>query len=394
MADNIGRRINDTMLALVALEHRFDPYFRDAFDRAFQRPLAGMTQWLLRLTHNNRELRLCEEIALSEEDTIVAAIVDSMSRFTQREYSGRVAERAGNTKTYGVVRAEFRILEDIPVQFRKGIFEKAAVFPAWIRFAGPGPYWPPDSKDNGILSVGIKLMNVPGEKFLPDEKLTQDFLGISSPTFTTPNIQENLKLQHHIYAGTPVLYFLNPLDSHYLDMVMQALYARMNTSPLEVRYWSCVPFLLGERQAMKYAVRPCSKTRTRIPKNLPADYLRQAMAATLSSREVEFDFLVQPQTDPRRMPIEDASIEWPETLSPFTPVAKIKIPTQRFESPEADKFARELSFNPWHAIAAHRPLGNQNRARRIIYTELSRLRQSMSAEPHIEPTGRERFTET
>jgi hypothetical protein len=111
------------------------------------------------------------------------------------------------------------------------------------------------------------------------------------------------------------------------------------------------------------------------------------MAATLSSKDVEMDFLVQVQTDPRRMPIEDASIEWSERLSPFIPVAKITIPHQTFDTPERTLFARELAFNPWHAIADHRPLGNQNRARRAIYFELSRLRQSMNREPHVEPSA-------
>ena len=115
------------------------------------------------------------------------------------------------------------------------------------------------------------------------------------------------------------------------------------------------------------------------------------MAMALADREVELDFLLQTQTDPRRMPIEDASIEWPERLSPFVPVARITIPRQRFDSPEQLAFAGELSYNPWHAVADHRPLGNQNRARRLIYTQLSQLRQSMNHQPHIEPTGNEVF---
>ena len=72
------------------------------------------------------------------------------------------------------------------------------------------------------------------------------------------------------------------------------------------------------------------------------------MAKTLSQTDVELDFLIQLQTDFKRMPIEDASIEWPERLSPFVPVAKITIPKQEFTSPEQMVFARELSFNPWH----------------------------------------------
>ena len=262
-------------------------------------------------------------------------------------------------------------------------------YPAWIRFGGPGPLSPPDVADNGILSIGIKLMDVPGAKLMDDEQWTQDFSGISAPTFTTPNVVENLKLQKRIGAGTPVFYFINPFDSHLLDAMMQGLYSRMNTSPLEVQYWSCVPYLLGEGQAMKYAVRPRSAETTTVPWNPPDNWLRQSMRQTLEQREVVLDFLVQRQTDVRRMPIEDASIEWPERLSPFVPVATIRIPAQRFDSPEQLAFARKLSFNPWHAIADHRPLGNQNRARLVIYRELSRARQSMNREPHVEPTGAE-----
>ncbi|HYJ87909.1 MAG TPA: catalase family protein [Pyrinomonadaceae bacterium] len=394
MSTKFGPRVNEAILALVTLEHRVDPYFRDTFNKLFQRPLAEVAQLLLRLLHRNHETHLCQEIPIPGEEEITRKIKDHMARFTAREYAGRIAERAGNTKTYGVVRGEFQVREDIPPEFKKGIFAQPTRFPAWIRFGGPGPLSPPDVEDSGILSIGIKLMGVAGETFLPDETSTQDFTGISCPTFTTPNVVENVKLQRQIYARTPVFYFINPFDSHYLDMFMQGLYARMNTSPLEVRYWSCVPFLLGEGQAMKFSVSPCSKKKTRVPWNPPDDWLRQSMANTLSQTDVELEFSLQLQTDPRRMPIEDASIEWPERLSPFVPVANITIPKQSFDSPEQFVFARQLSYNPWHAVAAHRPLGNQNRARREIYSELSRLRQSMNHEPHLEPTGSEVFQAT
>ena len=391
MASNLGPRFNDFVLSLVTLEHRFDPYFRDAFNAVFQRPIVEVTQLLLRTLRKNHETRLCEEIPVPGEDTITVGIKDAMGQYMKREYAGRIAERGGNTKTYGVVRAEFRVLENIPPVYKHGVFAEPKTYPAWIRFGGPGPASPPDIEDSGILSIGIKLMGVPGEKLLDDEKATQDFSGISCPTFTTPNIVENLKLQKQIFARTPVFYFINPLDSHFGDMTMQGIYARMNRSPLEVRYWSCVPYLLGEGQAMKYSVTPTSGFKTKIPWNPPDDWLRQSMAQTLSRTDAEFDFSIQLQTDHKRMPIEDASIEWPERLSPFVTVAKIKIPKQEFTSEAQTKFARELSYNPWHCIAEHRPLGNQNRARYLIYSELSRLRQSMNNEPHIEPDGTEQF---
>ena len=54
-------------------------------------------------------------------------------------------------------------------------------------------------------------------------------------------------------------------------------------------------------------------------------------------------------------------------------------------------FAKNLSYNPWHAVPEHRPLGNQSRARRRMYWELSKFRQQMNAAPHVEPTGDETF---
>jgi hypothetical protein len=54
-------------------------------------------------------------------------------------------------------------------------------------------------------------------------------------------------------------------------------------------------------------------------------------------------------------------------------------------------FARQLSFNPWHTIAEHRPLGNQSRARKRMYAELLGVRQRMNRTTPIEPTGDEVF---
>ena len=390
--DRLKRSFCDALVALAKAERRVDPYFRDRFDRVAQRPLAAATQRLIGITRSDPEgLALAEERPIPGEEAIAAEIVECMSAFLRREYPHGGALRAGNTKTYGVVRGDLRVRNDVPPGYRHGVFQPGRAYPAWVRFAGPGPLAPPDPEDNGILSIGIKLMGVEGEKLMPDERRTQDLTGISAPTFTTPNVVENLKLQRQLLAGTPIWYFVNPLDSHLLDGVMQGLYARLNTSPLEVTYWSCVAYLLGEGQAMHYIVRPQSNARTPIPRPPGANYLREAMAATLAVREVRFDVLLQLQTDPWRMPIENASVRWSETESIPVAAAELVLPAQRFDSEAQLAFAGNLAYNPWHSVPEHRPLGNQNRARRTIYLELSRLRQEMDGEAHIEPTGDETF---
>ncbi|HEX5415001.1 MAG TPA: catalase family protein [Chloroflexota bacterium] len=387
----VEKRVSDLLVALVGLERRIDPYYRDTFDQLFQEPIASLVQAIINRSRRDDHLALGEEKVLPDEQKIAEAIAEQMAHFLHTHYQPGNAQRAGNTKTYGVARGTFEVRPDLPDHLRQGIFREARSYPAWVRFAGPGPLAPPDLDDNGILSIGIKVMAVPGDKLLDDEKSTQDFTGISAPTFTTPNVAENLKLQQWLGRGTPVLYFVHPRDPHLLDAIMQGLYARTQRNPLEARYWSCAAYRFGEDRAIQYTIKPRSGEQTAIPRRPGPNYLREAMARTLSRREVLFDFLVQFQTDAFRMPIEDASVVWPERLSPYLPVAQLRLPVQQFDSPRQLAFADNLSFNPWHSLAAHRPLGNQNRARRIIYLELSQLRQAMNGTAHLEPTGAEVF---
>ena len=108
-------------------------------------------------------------------------------------------------------------------------------------------------------------------------------------------------------------------------------------------------------------------------------------------RNVEFDIRLQLQTDPHLMPTENNAVLWPEKLSPRLSVATLRLPRQKFDSTAQIEFEKQLSYNPWHCIAEHRPLGNQSRARRRMYAELSKLRHTMNAVPHYEPTGDEVF---
>jgi len=396
MEQNMGvlRIIHEALFSLLKLERRFDPFFRPAFDALAQEPLARLIQALMNLRRKNGGLRPAEEKPLPEEAAFLDSIIADMTAYMHDHYNPGAYERGGNTKTHGVVRGEFIVRDDLPKELRKGVFAEPSTFRAWVRFGGPGPAAPPDIEDVGVLSIGIKLMGVPGPKLLEDEKFTQDFTGITTPIFTTPDVKENAKLQAASRKGLPLFYFINPFDSHLLDALMQGLWARTQSSPLETVYWSCVPYLLGEGKAMQYTVRPKSKGRSRVPRlplRPPDNYLREAMAATLARQDVEFDFLVQLQTDPHLMPIEHASVRWPERLSPFVPAATLRLPKQKFDSPAQLAFAHNLSYNPWHCLPEHRPLGNQNRGRYRIYQELSRLRQSMNNTPHREPTGDELF---
>ncbi|NJP10395.1 MAG: catalase family protein [Leptolyngbyaceae cyanobacterium RU_5_1] len=386
--------VSDTSLSLLQLERRFDPFFRPAFDALFRTPIARLTTALINLKRPNEGLKIAEEKLMPDEEAYLDSIVSTFEKQLRELWKPGGFERGGNTKTHGIVRGEFIVHEDLPAQFRHGIYAQPQTYRAWVRFSGPGPYVTPDIDDVGFMSMSIKLMGVPGPKLMEDEQFTQDMFGVSTPTFVTPDTQANAQLQIESLKNAQLFYFINCDRPHILDLIMQSLWIKTQSSPFEAPYFSCVPYLLGEGQAMQYSMFPKSRQRTPIPRlpfRPPDDYLRDAMVARLAEAEVEFDIRLQLQTDPYRMPIENSAVLWPERLSPRVSVATLRIPRQTFDSPAQLGFAKRLSYNPWHCIPEHRPLGNQNRARRRMYAELSKLRQRVNNVPHYEPTGDEVF---
>ena len=384
--------IVDTSTKVVQLERRFDLLFRPAFDATLRDPLARLITSLINRRRPPEALQLAEEKAQPGEDQHLQSIIDSFQQQLRLLWQPGRVERGGNTKTHGLVRGELIIHEGLPAHLRRGVFSEPRSFPAWVRFSGPGPYITPDIDDIGFMSISVKLMQVPGPKLMEDERYTQDFLGVCCPTFVTPDTRANAALQFASLQNATILYFLNPRDSHVLDLLMQGLWVKTQTSPLEAPYFSCVPYLLGEGQAMQYSFWPISDKRTRVPRlplRPPDDYLRQALMARLAQEDVNLEMRVQIQTDAHLMPIEDAGVLWPERLSPRVPVATLRLFRQSTSYEAQLALARKLIYNPWHCVAEHRPLGNQGRARRVMYSQLAALRQSMNAVAHEEPTGTE-----
>jgi hypothetical protein len=387
-------RLSDVLSLMVRIERRFDPFARPAFDALFRDGLTRLTTALINMQRSNEGLAIAEERPLPDEEAHLASIVSSFEKQMRGLWKPGGFERGGNTKTHGLVRGEFIVHDGLPPQFRHGIFARPQTFRAWVRFSGPGPYVTPDIDDVGFMSISIKLMGVPGAKLMEQERFTQDMFGVSPPTFVTPDTRANAQLQIESLKNAQLFYFLNFHRSHLLDLIMQGLWTKTQSSPLEAPYFSCVPYLLGEGQAMQYSVWPTSRKKTRIPRlpfRPPDDYLRNAMVASLAAGDVDLDFRVQLQTDPHLMPIENNGVLWPERLSPRVSVATLRLPRQTFTTPAQMEFARRLSYNPWHCLPEHRPLGNQGRARRRMYEQLSKLRQAMNAVEHYEPTGDEVF---
>ena len=296
-----------------------------------------------------------------------------------------IMRRDAHPKMHGLVQAQFTVEPDLPEVLSVGLFSEAKTYPAWIRFSNQSGTIQADSKGD-IRGMAIKLMQVSGEKLLEAEKdaQTHDFITISTDVFVTKDVKEFDELIKAVTGNLLQQALFFPLHPR----VGLNLYKSMRkfANPLQIRYFSTTPYLLGER-AVKYSVIPRIQNKDPIPTNPSDNYLREAMVAQLQNGDAVFDFCIQLQTDPKKMPIEDPGKLWDETLSPFHKVASIKIPSQVFSTPERDELGENLSFTPWHALPEHRPLGGVNRARKVIYDLISTFRHQKNNQPRTEPTG-------
>jgi hypothetical protein len=362
--------------SLLHLERRFEqPFLRPAFNYVLREPAARLLTALINLMRSRENVGLAEETPQPREEEDVQTMIDEMRRHLVRDFPVGGFERAGNTKTHGLVRGELTIRDNLPESFRHGLFATPKTYPCWVRFSGPGPHVEPDIDDVGFVSISVKVMGVVGEKLWDDEKHTQDFTSVCTPTFVTPDIKSNARLQYWSRRHMPTWYFLNFREPHVLDMLMQSLWNETQTNPLGATFYSCVPYLIGPGRAMQYSFWPKTAVYRKIPRlplRPPDNYLRDNMIRTLDETDVEFEMRIQLQTDPFLMPT-------------------LRIPRQKFDNPAQFAFTRNLRFNPWHCLPDHRPLGNQSRARKRMYDELAMFRQKMNAASHVEPTGNERF---
>jgi hypothetical protein len=302
--------------------------------------------------------------------------------------------RDAHAKHHGLVRAELSVRPGLPRELAVGVFREPRTFRAYVRFSNSVGHIGDDHEPQ-TRGMAIKLLGVEGDKILPEERneTTQDFVLLTHPQFPVADVFEYITFMNAVFSGKPVWFFLNglnPLRWRLREfLIVHGMRTQEVANPLTAQYFSATPFLLGER-AMKFSLRPIKEKdgaaqEERISDS--PDYLREAMARTLSQREASFEFLVQLRESDKD-PIEDPRIPW---RGPWQPVATLRIPRQPFQSPAQMAFAEHLSFTSWHSLPEHRPLGGVNRARRKVYQVISEHRHRENGVPRREPTGDESF---
>jgi hypothetical protein len=342
---------------------------------------------------NTAKLELGKEYPPLDEAAAIEIIeqINKQRLLANYQAGEKPIRRDAHAKHHGCVKGEFIVADNLPEAMKFGIFKQPGkIFTACIRFSNGSGKVQPDAKGDG-RGMAIKLLGVPDEKLLPDEKHTQDFVMMNSPVFFIRNLKDYIDFFTNLEAAgkLPLKFFfpgINPLQWRWHELAIAWSIQRQKiVSPLAIQYWSTTPYKLGN-SAIKFSAKPLiNRTYSNSPASSP-NYLREAMVEHLNSEEARFDFLVQFQTDAEKMPIEDPTIEW---KSHFDKVATIKIPPQSFTSTAQMEFCENLSYTPWHSLPEHQPLGGINRARKQIYESISQLRHQLNTVPRQEPTEEE-----
>lgn len=299
------------------------------------------------------------------------------------------ALRNVHAKSHALLRGEMRVLGDAPPAYAQGLFATAKTYPVVVRLSvSPG-----DVLDDAVSTprgLALKVIGVEGERVPPmpggvDDQHTQDFLMVNGPAFLAPSIKKFLGNVKLLAATTDRVPNLKKAFSAVLQSTeklieslggesgtLKSLGGHPETNPLGETYFSQVPFLFGPYIA-KWSMVPVAPGMAAL-KHAPVDLdgkpngLRDAINHHFAEHSGEWELRVQLCTDLEKMPIEDASVVWSEDESPFVPVARITVLAQTAWSEERSiEIDEGLSFSPWHCLAAHRPLGAINRARRVAY---------------------------
>jgi hypothetical protein len=345
----------------------------------------------------------------------------------------RPVPRDQHPKQHGCVRARFVIRRGLDAELRKGLFAEEKAYDAWVRFSN-GSQRDDTRPDVHGMAVKLMDVRGPkavrvfeGE---PDG-LTQDFVMVDHPTFFVKDAHDYALFSETLLkargkAPSTIRSLLSPLlpdrASALATMILlyffpwrlralrdlRAFTSKRIANPLRNRYFSTTAYRFDDRY-MKFSVVPAvfpegpvalKKKTVREVDQLSyeeldglleqarpyrgkfepeggdgglrsEDYLQIAMAESLAREGAAFLFQVQCAADTPRTPMDDPRVEWPERDAPFHTVATLWIPPQVFRTDRRNAFGENLSMSPWHALAAHAPVGEINEIRRLVYERLS-----------------------
>jgi hypothetical protein len=324
-----------------------------------------------------------EEKPPAGEAALIDKLIPLLEALIEKSYLTGTTYRDTHAKGHAAVRATFTVESDLPPELKVGLFAKPHTYPAWVRLSNLNPV-PQDDIKKDIRALSIKLMDVDGERQWQSEPgaRTLDLIMMGSQTFLAPNLQVFYDMEVAILkGGLSLLWFFL---THPAVSLTIARSQQKTANLLQIPYWSQTAYAFGDK-VVQYHMQPQQKATSTIPSDPTPNFLRERLKEDLGRQPAAFDFMVQLQTNPVKMPIENPMVAWDPKLSPYRKVATLRLPVQTFDSPPQVQYCETLSFSPWRTLPEHRPLGGINRARLRVYPAIARFRHEKNDVVFHEP---------
>jgi hypothetical protein len=288
------------------------------------------------------------------------------------------AGRALHRKQLTAAQGRLQVLGDLPEFARHGLFAKAGKFDVRVRLSNGGMDRAPDRTPD-IRGFAISVLGVRGDSALGNGPAkSQDFTLINQEVFGFSNSEEFVSfvlaaaqgkgsllkylLRRHGLLGGPMrlMKMLKTVGKPFGGFATESLY-------------SAVPMACGP-YAVRVRLVPSATNGVATPganSDWGADF-----ATRLATQDLQWDLQLQPFASEALTPIEDASVNW---STPYTSVARLDLPRQDAASAAGQALLKQVEaavFDPWQALAAHRPLGDVQRARKVVYFESQKGRDA------------------
>ena len=324
----------------------------------------------------------------------------------------RHAYRPVHAKSHGVLTGTLEPLSDLPPELAQGLFARANAYPVILRFStNPG-----DMLADTISSpraVAIKVLHVEGDKVANHAgETTQDFVCINAQAFGAADpagFLEQIRLFDKNLETPEGVKHAVSVAARAANTVLKAVHLQSSilegigapaTHILGETFSTVSPIRYGDYVA-KISFAPGSANLKELEGksvDLNEDYnaLENLIHRFFRREAAVWDVRVQlalasdaglPENK-KNTPIEKADTVWPDDKSLWHTVARLTVLPQESYSDARQLFVDEqLSFSPWHALEAHRPLGGIMRSRLKAYEEARKYRAQRNARPIVEPAS-------
>ena len=312
--------------------------------------------------------------------------------------------RSVHAKSHGILQGQV-IVPVLPAHLAQGMFATPGTHEAILRLStNPG-----DILDDSVSTprgMAIKIFGVEGERLPGAEgESTQNFVMVNAPAFNAKNPKAFLKSLQLLAKTTDTSQGWKKVFSavargaeNVIEAVggesgtLKSLGGHPMTNMLGETFYTVVPVRFGDYVA-KLSIAPVSPSLKALKdaeldlKKHP-DGLREAVNAFFAREGAEWELRAQLCTDLDAMPIEDATVVWPEDQSPYVTVARIVVPAQMgWSEARVAEVDDKMLFGPWHGLVAHQPLGGIMRARKDTYSMSANFRGERLGCPMHEPAS-------